>query len=309
MNIIPLAAESLGVRSSATFVETSDVKILIDPGVSLAPRRFGLPPHPLEIKAMNESWRIIKEHASRADILIITHYHFDHFDPTEPMVFRDKVLFIKHPKEYINASQRERARALSKNYGTLPRRVEFADNNSFAMNNTRIRFSPAVPHGPGADVGWVVGVSISEGERCFLFTSDVQGLCRPEHLAFIHAEDPDTLYLDGPLTYMMGQAYSHQDLRASIHNVCDALTMTRMQTLIMDHHGLRDPNWKKQIAEISASAEKRGKKVITAAGFLGKEDELLEAHRQQLFARHPDMPEERIMRSRNFHLVKELEKK
>ena len=80
MKIVPLAAESLGVRSSATFVETTDVRILIDPGVSLAPVRFGLPPHPLEIRAMNESWRTIKEYAARSDILVITHYHFDHFD-------------------------------------------------------------------------------------------------------------------------------------------------------------------------------------------------------------------------------------
>ena len=105
MNIIPLAAESLGVRSSAVFIETGDVNILIDPGVSLAPGRFGLPPHRLEIKAMNESWRVIKEYAARADVLIITHYHFDHFDPTEPVLFNGKTLLIKHPKENINASQ------------------------------------------------------------------------------------------------------------------------------------------------------------------------------------------------------------
>jgi predicted metallo-beta-lactamase superfamily hydrolase len=308
MNIIPLAAESLGVRSSAVFIETSDLKILVDPGVSLAPLRFGLPPHPIEIKAMNESWRVIKEYAGRADVLIITHYHFDHFDPTEPLVFRDKVLFVKHPQEHINASQRERARALSKNFGTLPRRVEFADNNSFKMNNTQIRFSPAVSHGPGVNVGWVVGVSISEGDSRFLYTSDVQGACRAEHLSFIRSEDPDTLYLDGPLTYMMGQAYSQEDLRASLANVRDALETTRIQTLIIDHHGLRDPNWQKAIGEIYVSAKKCGKKVVTAAGFLGKEDVLLEAHRQQLFEQHPDMPEERIMRSENFHLVKEIKK-
>src|SRR3990172_9318649 len=146
MNTIPLAAGSLGVRSSAVFVETGDVKILIDPGVSLAPRRFGLPPHRLEIKAMNESWRVIKEYAARADVLIITHYHFDHFDPTEPVLFNGKVLLIKHPKENINASQRNRARELVRNFRTLPRRVEFADNNRFEFGSTAIRFSPALPH-------------------------------------------------------------------------------------------------------------------------------------------------------------------
>lgn len=42
MNIVPLAFESMGVRSMATFVET-DQRILIDPGTSIAPKRFGFP--------------------------------------------------------------------------------------------------------------------------------------------------------------------------------------------------------------------------------------------------------------------------
>lgn len=299
----------MGVRSSATFVETTDVKILIDPGVSLAPVRFGLPPHPLEIKAMNESWRAIKEYAARSDILVITHYHFDHFDPTEPLVFRDKVLLVKHPKEQINSSQRERARALSKSFGTLPRSVETADNGSFNFGNTHIRFSPAVPHGPRAKVGWVVEVSVREGDFSFLYTSDVQGASRPEHVSFIHSESPDFLYLDGPLTYMMGQAFTRDDLNSSLTNIRELVEKTSVQTLVMDHHVIRDPNWKEELKELFASAEKSGKKLVTAAGFLGKEDEMLEAHRRQLFAWHPDMPEERIARSRNFKLVRELEKK
>ncbi len=309
MKVIPLAAESMGVRSSATFIETADVRILIDPGVSLAPMRFGLPPHPIEIKAMNESWRAIKEYAARSDILIITHYHFDHFDPTEPLVFRDKVLLLKHPKEQINSSQRERARALSKNFGTLPRRVESADNGSFDFGNTRIRFSPAVPHGPSTKVGWVVQVSISEGDFCFLYTSDVQGASRPEHVSFIHSENPDLLYLDGPLTYMMGQAFTREDLNSSLTNIGALIEKTSVQILVMDHHVVRDPNWKEETQKLFASAEKSGKKLVTAAGFLGREDEILEAHRRQLFAWHPDMPEEQIERSKNFQLVKELVKK
>jgi predicted metallo-beta-lactamase superfamily hydrolase len=306
MNITPLAAESLGVRSAAFYVETADVKILIDPGVSLAPLRFGLPPHPLEIRAMNESWRVIKEFAARADILIITHYHFDHFDPTEPLVFNGKVLLIKHPKENINASQHARARELIKNFRTLPRRVEFADSGTFEFGGTRIRFSPAVPHGPTAKVGWVIEASIREGDSCFLHTSDIQGACLPQHVAFIRAENADTLYLDGPLTYMLGQGFSFDDLRDSNENICDVLETTGVQTLIVDHHLLRDPNWKEEAGEVFGRAEKIGKKVVTAAGFLGKEDELLEARRRQLFAWHPDMPEEPIRRSRNFQLVKEL---
>jgi uncharacterized protein len=308
MIITPLAAESLGVRSAAFFVETADVRVLIDPGVSLAPRRFGLPPHPLEIRAMNESWRAVKEFAAKADVLVITHYHFDHFDPTEPLVFNGKTLLVKHPQENINTSQRGRARELIRNFRTLPRRVEFADSGEFRFGGTTLRFSPAVPHGPNAKVGWVVEVSIREGESCFLHTSDIQGAVLPQQAAFIRAEGPDTLYLDGPLTYMLGQEFSPGDLRASITNICDIIETTRVQTLIIDHHLLRDPKWKEEIKEVFAGAEKTGKKVVTAAGFLGRDEEILEAHRRQLYAWNPDMPAEPIQRSRNFQLAKELAK-
>ncbi len=308
MNITPLAAESLGVRSTALFIETADVKILIDPGVSLAPVRFGLPPHPLEIKALNESWRLIKEHAARADVLIITHYHFDHFDPTEPLVFNGKILLIKHPKENINASQRQRARELIKNFRGLPRKVEFADGARFKFGRTTIQFSGAVPHGPDTKVGWVVEVSVREGDACFLHTSDIQGASRPDHLQFILAENPQTLYLDGPLTYLLGQGFSLDDLRGSLGNISAILEKTDVRTLILDHHVLRDPNWRESLSEVLAQAAKLGKRIVTAAGQLGREDEILEAHRRQLFAWDPDMPEVPIARDRNFQLVKKLRK-
>ncbi len=308
MIITPLGSESLGVRSSAFFIETGDVRILVDPGVSLAPVRFGLPPHPLEIRAMNECWRTIKDHAARADVLVITHYHFDHFDPTEPLVFNGKVLLIKHPKENINSSQRQRARELIRNFRSLPNRVEFADGARFEFGKTSIRFSAAVPHGPNAKVGWVVEVSIRDGENCFLHSSDIQGASLSQHVAFIREENPDTLYLDGPMTYLLGQGFGPNDLQASIEHIVSVLESSRLRTLITDHHLLRDPNWKKEMAEVFSAAERIGARVVTAAGFLGREDEILEAHRRQLFAWHPDMPEEPIRRSRDFQLARELSK-
>jgi predicted metallo-beta-lactamase superfamily hydrolase len=308
MIITPLAGESLGVRSSAFFIETADVKILIDPGVSLAASRSGLAPHSQEIRAMNERWRWVKDHAARADILAITHYHFDHFDPTEPLVFNNKVLLIKHPSENINASQRERARELIRNYRTLPRRVEFADDRTFQFGGTSLRFSPAVPHGPDTAVGWVVEASVREGNSCFLYSSDIVGACRDEHLQFILSEEPDTLYLDGPLTYMLGQGFSLDDLRASIRNITRLLEMPKLRTLIVDHHLLRDKDGKDEIREVYVRADATGKKVVTMAGFLGTPDMLLEAQRGPLFEQHPDRVQESLMRSSTFHLVKELNK-
>ena len=308
MIITPLAAESLGVRSSAVLVETEDVKVLIDPGVSLAPARFGLGPHPLEIRRMNEAWLKIKREAVRADVLVITHYHFDHFDPTEALVFRDKTVLLKHPEETINASQRGRARNLLRSIGTLPRRMETADGKEFAFGGTVIRFSGPAPHGPGMNVGWVVQVSVRAGGEAFLYTSDVQGAPRPEHLGFILSEGPGLVYLDGPPTYLMGQGFGPDDLRASLRNIGEVIGSARVHTLIIDHHLLRDAEWRNEIREVVQRAMAEGKKIVTAAEYLGAKEELLEANRKRLFEQYPDMPGEPLQRSRNFQLSKEKRK-
>jgi predicted metallo-beta-lactamase superfamily hydrolase len=54
MKIVPIAFDSLGVRSMATYVETNDVKIVIDPGVSVSPDRYSLPPHRMELDRRRE---------------------------------------------------------------------------------------------------------------------------------------------------------------------------------------------------------------------------------------------------------------
>jgi predicted metallo-beta-lactamase superfamily hydrolase len=127
-------------------------------------------------------------------------------------------------------------------------------------------------------------------------------------MQFILSEEPDTLYLDGPLTYMLGQGFSLADLRRSIGNINRLLEMPKLRTLILDHHLLRDRNWKDELREVYAKAEAVGKKVVTMAGFLGREEALLEAWRGQLFEEHRDQEQELLMRSSTFHLVKELKK-
>jgi predicted metallo-beta-lactamase superfamily hydrolase len=43
LKVFLIAFNSMGVRSMATFIETSEGSFLVDPGASLAPRRYGLP--------------------------------------------------------------------------------------------------------------------------------------------------------------------------------------------------------------------------------------------------------------------------
>jgi len=51
MQIDIIGAESLGVRSLCTVVKTRDHNIVIDPGIALGFRRYGLLPHPIQVIA------------------------------------------------------------------------------------------------------------------------------------------------------------------------------------------------------------------------------------------------------------------
>jgi predicted metallo-beta-lactamase superfamily hydrolase len=170
MKIIPLAADSMGTRSMATFIETKDTKILIDPSVALGPHRYGLEPHPLELERLDEHWKYIKKYARSAKVLIVTHYHYDHHDPDEPNVYKKKTLLTKHPKEHINKSQKKRARFFLNELGDLTKTIEFSDGNEFSFGKTKIKFSGAVPHGTNTKLGYVTEVSIKEGAQKFLYT-------------------------------------------------------------------------------------------------------------------------------------------
>ena len=77
----PLAAESLGVRSMCTYIQTPDIKILVDPGVSLGPRS-GLFPHPREYVCLKKCRENIARYSDEADVVTISHYPFDHCTPT-----------------------------------------------------------------------------------------------------------------------------------------------------------------------------------------------------------------------------------
>ena len=55
MKIIPIASDYLGVRSMATYIETKDCKLCIDPSAALGPKRYGLPPSKQELEALYKS--------------------------------------------------------------------------------------------------------------------------------------------------------------------------------------------------------------------------------------------------------------
>lgn len=277
-----LAFDSLGARSMATVVETKDVKILIDPGVALAPRRFGLPPHKREIERMHELAKVIVEEAMSSDVIIITHYHYDHFDLGRKIplkIYEGRDVLIKHPRENINRSQRvERAPLFLKSIEGLPNRVEFADGREFTYGSTRIRFSRAVPHGVNTRLGYVIEVLIESGEERFLFSSDVEGPSLEKQADFIMRSDPHIAVIDGPMTYMLGFRYSRDSLQASEGNLQRVLDLPSLELLILDHHLCRELEFRKRLSLIS-------NRFKTAAEASGKRNDLLEARRRELYGR------------------------
>jgi len=283
MRITPLASESMGTRSMATFIKTKDCKILIDPGVALCPIRYKLPPHPLEIERMDTHWEKIKEYTKKADVLIVTHYHYDHHDPDEPEIFKNKTLYTKHPMKDINKSQKKRARYFLEQLEELPKKIEFSDEKEFSFKDTTIKFSKAVPHGTNTKLGYVTEVCIDDGKEGFIYTSDVEGPSLNEQVQFILDENPNTVFCDGPMTYMMGFRYSKKSFEASIENIIRVIKETKVKKFAIDHHFLRDLKWDERLKKAFKAAKKRKVKLTSFAEFAGKENEILEARRKELY--------------------------
>jgi predicted metallo-beta-lactamase superfamily hydrolase len=282
MRILPLAFDSLGVRSTATWVET-DLKILIDPGVSFAPLRYGLPPTELELKRLEELSQKVHEYAHEADILTISHYHYDHYFP-EADFYTDKILLIKDPKKRINRSQKGRGKEFLKWVKDSPKLLEFADGREFKFRQTELLFSPPFYHGgEGSRLGYVLACSIKYRNRKLIHASDVQGPQVKATTDWIIQQNPDILILSGFPTMLLGFRSSKFGLHQSNNNLLRILSESKVKTMILDHHLARDVNYMNKIEEVTKQASDLRKKLITAAEFLGKEPELLEAKRKEFY--------------------------
>jgi len=286
MKIIPLASDSLGTRSMCTFVETDSISILIDPGVALGPRRFRLPPHPIEYERLREHRDRIIQYSGMADVIIVTHYHYDHHMPDIPQIYRGKITLVKHPSSSINLSQKKRAGYFLEKLKDIPSTIDFPDGKRYRFEDTEIIFSPPVFHGTGPRLGYVLMISISEGDRKFLYTSDVEGPCIPDQIEFILQEKPDTVMVDGPMTYMLGYRYSLKSLEVSNNNLKKLVDLTDVKNVILDHHLLRDSGYREKMQPFLEYAETHGVEVQTSAEYSGNENDMLEAHRKELYERY-----------------------
>jgi uncharacterized protein len=304
IGISPLAAESFGVRSMCTLVETPDVSVLLDGGISLAPYRFSLPPHPVEFQTIANLRRNIAEAADKATVTTISHYHFDHHTPsfedwvvnwtedgeTARQIYQNKTVLAKNPKEKINASQRQRAWMFQKTAGKHAKTVESADGKTFTFGKTTMRFSEAVAHGSeDSMLGWVVMTVVEVDDERFMFAPDVQGPMSAHTLDLILAAKPTVIMLGGPPLYLGGFRVEMSQLELGLRNL--ERIVEAVPLVILEHHALRDESWRPKMETVFQKAAAAGHSIVTAAEYAGKENLFLESKRKQLYQEQPPSPE------------------
>lgn len=277
MKLTPVAAESLGVRSMALFVETSDISVCIDPAAALGPKRYGLKPHRRELEALDEAHRRIEARLDDSDVIAITHYHYDHV-ARDGAAYNGATIYGKAIDSHINRSQRERAATFA---GQLSESAPiYCDGQAYHHGDTTLRFSLPMPHGPqGTKLGYVVMVTVETPTQTLLYTSDVQGPVDSSAAAYIIEQQPDVVVADGPPTYLLGWRFSHENVERAETNMYRIMKETGCQ-LLLDHHLLREQRYRERLPRLY---RQHGKRIQTYAEYLGGSTRLLEAQRKQLW--------------------------
>lgn len=296
IRVLPLAFESFGIRSMATLVETDDLKLVIDPGSALGPR-FNLNPHEREYVALARSRRAIIDAARGAEVLTISHYHFDHYVPSfqdwlwiwssqelAAELYTGKLILTKDIRANINPRQRKRGYMFHKLNAELAREIRVADGQTFEFGRTRLEFSKPVYHGPkGSALGYVLMLTIRTPGCCVLHAPDVQGPMYDEPLELILKQKPDLVLMGGPPTYLAGFKVESEELATAQRNLAELAK--RVPLLVVDHHLLRSLDYPLYLQPVVNAAGKN--RVLTAAEFVGERPSLLEARRKELHKLEP----------------------
>ena len=121
------------------------------------------------------------------------------------------------------------------------------------------------------------------GGKKFIHATDVQGPQNEEATNWIIEQNPDILLLSGFPTLFLGYKASKKSMEESHRNLIKIMTQTKVHTIILDHHLVRDLKYPDKILPILESARKLQKKILNAAEFLDIPSEFLEAKRKELY--------------------------
>jgi hypothetical protein len=154
--------------------------------------------------------------------------------------------------------------------------INFADGKELRVGSTTLRFTKPMFHGlEYTALGWVIGLVIEHKGAKVLYTSDIQGPTIEDYAQWVIDENPSILIVDGPPTYLFGFMVNRINLDRCIENMCNIIHNTSTQTIIYDHHLLRDRRYKERTAKVWDIAREEGKHVVTAAEQLGREPFIL----------------------------------
>lgn len=262
----------------ATFVQAGHVAILVDPGATLAPNRYGLPPANEEWEELRRANDRISAYALRADLVFVSHYHEDHFR-SDPATYAGRLTVLKDPRRMIQGSQARRALELWRVLdGRAP--LESAEGWRRREGGVSLEASPPLAHGlEGTPLGYVTALTVvdeAERER-FVFAGDVQGPLSPVVAAWVVRQRPTLLYLSGAPSYVEREVGA-ETVQRGIDNLLRIVDAAGCR-VILDHHALRDVRWRERLAVLFETG-----RVTTAAGYLGMPEAALEARRHQLWA-------------------------
>lgn len=302
IEIIPIASESLGVRSLCTMVKTPDISILLDPSAALA-KRFSLEPHPLEYRTLRDILKDIRFHANEASILSISHYHYDHIRPgfenylynlstrdERKDMLRGKIVYAKDNRENINTSQRRRGYYFMKDVKSVIQDIQWADDRVFQVGDTTITYSAPLPHGSNnSPLGFVLATSIEYSGKRFLFAPDVQGPTSKDTLAYLLSIESDLAIIGGPPLYL--NQFSVDKANSAFYSL--SLLARAIPTLVVDHHNMRGGDWKTWSNPLLKISKESGNKLLSMAECAGKDERYLESQRKQLYLDNP--PSEEFM--------------
>ena len=118
-------------------------------------------------------------------------------------------------------------------------------------------------------------MTVDDGMR-FVHASDLQGPASPVATAYLLGS-ARTSCTSGPPTYLQSQV-GHDVVQRGSTTSYD--WSGKRAAVIVDHHAVREPRFRERLAQAFDTG-----RIVTAAEYLGRRDECLEAWRAALWAR------------------------
>jgi Predicted hydrolase (metallo-beta-lactamase superfamily) len=91
--------------------------------------------------------------------------------------------------------------------------------------------------------------------------------------------------LSGPPTYFAGFKVPEEAVQRGLEGLMELIRAHAAETIVVDHHLLRDLAYRERLAPHIQAAEEEGVRLLTAAEFMGVEVNQLEARRKELWGR------------------------